>query len=185
MARAEATVSPIISEPEGIYHSKARQNLSSHQLADFRKCPELYHRKQLGLIPDQDRPSYVIGRAAHCLILEGEEKFEATYAVGGPTNPKTGKPFGAQTKKYAEWAAEQGKDVLTNVQHLLFRHVFMRVQGRVGTATRRQVLAWCGPPHRTARGGSVWRYEDGAVRYTVEFDGNDVVKKIGVLVMPK
>ena len=119
MARTEATPSPIISEPEKIYHSKARQNLSSHQLADFRKCAELYHRKQLGLIPDEDRPSYVIGRAAHCLILEGEEKFDATYVVGGPVNPSTHKPYGATSKKYREWADAQDKDVLTDAQNLL------------------------------------------------------------------
>jgi hypothetical protein len=67
----------------------------------------------------------------------------------------------------------------------LFRHVFVRVKGQAGTATRGQVLAWCGPPDRTAGGGSVWQYERGAVRYTVEFDGNDILKKTAAFIMPK
>jgi len=42
----------IIHEAEHEYHGKARHYLSRHQLADFRKCPELLHRKWCGLIPD-------------------------------------------------------------------------------------------------------------------------------------
>jgi RecB family exonuclease len=44
--------------------------LSSHLLADFRRCPLLYYRKRLGLVPDEDRPAYLLGHAAHTLILE-------------------------------------------------------------------------------------------------------------------
>ena len=58
----------VVHEPETEYHGKARQYLSSHQLGDFRSCPELYHRKKSGLVPDVDRPAYLIGRAAHCLM---------------------------------------------------------------------------------------------------------------------
>jgi hypothetical protein len=32
------------------YHEQAAQNLSSHQLANFRKSPLLYQRKRLGLV---------------------------------------------------------------------------------------------------------------------------------------
>lgn len=106
----------LIHEPADVYHAKAREYLSSHQLADFRKCPLLYWKKRQGLVPDDDRLAYVLGRAAHVLILEGIERFEAEYAVGGPINPKTGNPFGANTKAYGEWAAAQGKPVLTDTQ---------------------------------------------------------------------
>jgi len=95
---------------------EAKTHLSSHALADFRKCSLLYWKKKQGLVPDEDRPAYVLGRAAHVLILEGVERFEAEYAVGGPINPKTGNPFGANTKAYAEWADAQGKPVLTDTQ---------------------------------------------------------------------
>ncbi len=103
----------LIRESAVEYHAKAKENLSSHQLGDFRKCPALYRKKKLGLMGDDDRPAYVIGRAVHTLVLEGRDKFEAEYAVGGPINPKTGEMFGPTTKAYAEWAAAQGKAVLT------------------------------------------------------------------------
>ena len=81
-------------------------------MAAFRECPLLYRKWQLGEINDEDRPAYVVGRAAHSLILEGREEFDDQFAVGGPINPKTGAPFGAATKAFAEWAASNGKCVL-------------------------------------------------------------------------
>jgi len=106
----------LIREPAEEYHAKASEYLSSHQLADFRRCPLLYRQKKLGLIPDEDRPAYVVGRALHTLVLEGRDRFEQEYAVGGPVNPRTGQIYGANTKAYAEWAAAQGKAVLTLAQ---------------------------------------------------------------------
>lgn len=106
----------LIREPADVYHAKANEYLSSHQLGDFRKCPLLYHRKKLGHIADEDRPAYTIGRATHTLILEGLDRFEEDFAVGGPVNPKTGQPFGASTKAWAEWAETIGKPVLTDAQ---------------------------------------------------------------------
>jgi len=103
-------------EPADIYHARAREFLTSHQLADFRRCPLLYRKKKLGLIEDEDRPAYLLGRALHTLVLEGREAFEREYAVGGPVNPKTGELFGASPKAFAEWAAAQGKPVLTLAQ---------------------------------------------------------------------
>jgi len=104
----------LIREPADAYQAKAAEHLTSHRLADFRKCPVLYRRKQLGLIKDEDRPAYRLGRAAHVLILEGRDRFEARYAVGGPINQKTGQPYGPRTKAYAEWAASLDKEVLTD-----------------------------------------------------------------------
>lgn len=109
-------IDSVFQEPAEAYHAKANEYLSSHQLADFRKCPLLYNRKRLGLISDEDRPAFLVGRALHTLVLEGREQFEAEYAVGGPINPKTGQPFGATTKAFAEWAAACGKQVLTEAQ---------------------------------------------------------------------
>jgi len=107
----------LVRESESEYREKAKTHLTSHQLADFRKCPLLYWKKKQGLIPDEDRPAYLVGRAAHKLILEGVEAFEASYAVGGPVNPRTGEPYGPRTKAYAEWAAAQDKAVLTGDQY--------------------------------------------------------------------
>ncbi len=106
-------------EPAEVYHAKAKEFLSSHALADFRRCPLLYHKKQSGLIADEDRPAYLVGRAAHALILEGRERYEDEFAVGGPVNPKTGEVYGSRTKAFAQWAAAQGKPVLTDDQAAL------------------------------------------------------------------
>ncbi len=103
-------------EPADEYHAKANRYLSSHQLLDFIKCPWLHRKKSIGLVEDNDSPSYLIGRAAHVRILEGRDVYEACFALGGPINPKTSRPFGSGTKAFAEWAAEQEKSVLSHEQ---------------------------------------------------------------------
>jgi hypothetical protein len=105
--------SALITEPEGVYAAGRKQNLSSHALNDFRKNPRLYHKKQLGLIHEEERAAFVIGRAAHCRTLEGVDEFRRRFAIGGPINPKTGKSFGQDTKAYAEWAATIGKPAIS------------------------------------------------------------------------
>ncbi|RME97748.1 MAG: hypothetical protein D6773_15365 [Alphaproteobacteria bacterium] len=104
----------LICEPAEIYHAKAKDNLSSHALADFRRCPLLFRKKEQGLIAERDSAAFLIGRAAHTLILEGRQRYEAEYAVGGPVNPRTGQPFGSNTKAFAEWAEQRGKPVLSD-----------------------------------------------------------------------
>jgi hypothetical protein len=100
-------------EPEGVYAAKRADCLSSHALAEFRKNPLLYRRKQLGLVHEEERAAFVIGRAAHCRVLEGDEEFHRRFAIGGPVNPKTGKPYGQDTKAFAEWAQAVGKPAIS------------------------------------------------------------------------
>lgn len=121
-------------EPADVYHAKAKDHLSSHALADFRKCPLLYHRKQRGLIPQRDSNAYLIGRAAHTLVLEGRERYEMEFAVGGPINPRTGKPFGSNTKKFAEWAERLGKPVLSDDQAALIEQMAAAVKTHIFAA---------------------------------------------------
>ena len=121
----------LIREPEATYRAMARELLTSHQLADFRRCPALYHKKKLGLIEDEDRPAYLVGRAAHAMILEGEDEFYRRYASGGPVNPRTGKPFGSATQAYKDWSDEQaakGFQCLTAEQHLLIANMALGVR---------------------------------------------------------
>jgi hypothetical protein len=113
----------ITHESAETYRAKAGEYLTSHRLADFRKSPLLYHWKRQGLAKDEDRPAYQIGRAGHVLILEGRERFEQEYEIGGPINPRTGLPFGAGTKAFTEWAEAQGKPVLTAEQAQLVEHM--------------------------------------------------------------
>ncbi len=110
-------------EPAEVYHAQRARFLSSHQLADFRRDPLLFRKKELGLVKEEDRPAYLIGRAAHTLILEGRKAYEGQYAFGGPVNPKTGEPFGSRTKAFQEWAEAQGKPVLPDDQVALIENM--------------------------------------------------------------
>ncbi len=101
-----------IDEPADVYHARAKEHLSSHQLLTFMRCPYLYAKQRAGLVPDVDSPSYFLGRAAHTRILEGLKAYETQYAVGGPINPTTGKPYGSTTKKFLEWQEAQRKPVI-------------------------------------------------------------------------
>jgi hypothetical protein len=103
----------LIRESFADYQARSKDHLTSHQLGDFRRCPALYRKKKLGLVDDEDRPAFLIGRALHTLVLEGRDTFEKEYAVGGPVNPKTNEVFGPTTKAFAEWAEAQGRPVLT------------------------------------------------------------------------
>ena len=121
----------LIREPADVYHAKAGEFLSAHALGEFRRCPALYHKKELGLIPDRDTTAYVVGRAAHTLILEGRQQYEREYVVGGPINPRTGQPFGPQTKAFAEWAEKQGRSVLSDAHAALVEQMAAAVSEHV------------------------------------------------------
>jgi hypothetical protein len=118
----------LIREPEAVYASHRADHLSSHALAEFRKNPLLYRKKQLGLVADEERSAYQIGRAIHCRVLEGAEEFARRYAVGGPINPKTGKCYGADTKAFSEWASAIGKPVVSDEIAALCERMAMAVR---------------------------------------------------------
>ena len=108
------TLSDVFSiEPADFYHSQRSKYLSSHQLINFMKCPLLYHKKLNGQIEDTDSNAYLTGRAAHVQILEGREVYQQEFAMGGPINPTTGKPYGSLTKTFADWRKKQSRPVLT------------------------------------------------------------------------
>lgn len=102
--------------PEDEYHRAAREGdrIGSHQLADFRSSPILFHKKRTGEIERSDSAAFQFGRALHKLVLEGKEAFDGAYVVcAGPVNPKTGEPFGKLTKAYKEWASVQPKEIVS------------------------------------------------------------------------
>ena len=106
----------ILQIPADEYHAetKAGKYLSSHMLGDFRNCPELYRKKLAGEYVEPESQAYLIGRAAHSLILEGRSAFDNEFVVSdGPINPKTGECFGKTTKAYAEWLAAQDRTVIS------------------------------------------------------------------------
>jgi hypothetical protein len=135
-------------EPAEVYHAKGAEYLSSHALAEFRADPLLYRKKRLGLVVDRDRPAFALGRAAHTLILEGRDAFQAQYIVGGPVNPKTGQHYGAGTKAWQEWAERICKPVLTDGEAALVDSMNAAVRSHIFAA---ELLAE-GVAERVARG---------------------------------
>jgi len=107
----------IQNEPFEDYLAQSATHLTSHQLADFRRSPKLYHRKKTGQIVDLDKRVYKIGRALHTLTLEGREMFDSQFCCEGPINPKTGEQYGTSTKAWGEYEAAIGKVCLGDVEY--------------------------------------------------------------------
>ncbi len=109
----------VLAEDEKRYHRRAGEFMSSHQLRDFRRCPAFFVRQRAGLVPREDKPSFLVGRALHCLVIEGRAEYDRRYMTGGPINPKTQRPYGAETKAFSDWAATQEREVLAPDQSAL------------------------------------------------------------------
>lgn len=108
--------------PAEEYHAATKENqyTTSHRLNLFRRCPALYHKHITGEIVDGDTAAFQMGRAVHVLTIEGADKFDAEYLVAdGPTNPKTGKPYGRETKMFKDWAELQTRPVIGSNDHAL------------------------------------------------------------------
>ena len=103
----ETQTPKIITEPAEKYNSLRATHLTSHGLMDYMRCPKTHKLKTSGQLPFKTSKSYEIGTAAHVLILEGREAFDARYFVidhaQEPVNDKTGKPYGPTAKAYTEW----------------------------------------------------------------------------------
>lgn len=152
-------------EPMSAYQAKSKDFLSSHALGDFRRAPVLFRRKELHLAHDVDRPAFMIGRAAHTLILEGSEVFEREYAIGGPINEKTGKAFGTKTKAFEAWAREQGKPVLSDEQFALIQILNLSVHNHEGASR----LLSSGTPEGVARAN----YKDTPAQIRIDWHNPD------------
>ena len=116
----------LLTIPEGEYHaaSKRGEFLSSHNLGLFRHCPLAYRRAMDETEPKPDSPALAIGRAAHCLILEGKDAFDERYLVSaGPINPRTCTPYGKTTKAYLDWAKDQPKEIVAPEDYDLARRM--------------------------------------------------------------
>lgn len=105
-------------ESDEDYHSQSRNGayMSSHLLAEFRRCPYQYWRIIHGLAEPRKSSAFTVGRAVHTMLLEGIEEFQRRFATDAPINQKTGQPYGGNTNKYRDWKAvmeEQGRAVLT------------------------------------------------------------------------
>jgi hypothetical protein len=98
--------------PESVYHGIDRASQS--RLKDW----AVSIADGLAAIGPGPTTAIEKGKAIHTLMLDGPELFEATYAIGGPINPKTNAPYNRGTKKFDEWIEEQGdKPFLTTTEY--------------------------------------------------------------------
>ncbi|MEN0021053.1 MAG: PD-(D/E)XK nuclease-like domain-containing protein [Planctomycetota bacterium] len=107
----------LIEESMEQYHEARSEHLTSHQLADFRACPLLARWKQIGMMAQPDSDAYRFGRAVHVRVLEGIERFDEDFEVGGPINEKTGRPYGTETKAFREYAAQCSREIISVAEH--------------------------------------------------------------------
>ena len=121
-------------EPAEQYHAQRGRYLSSHLLADFRRCPQLYWLKVNDILPEEDRPAFALGRAAHSLILEGRAAFNSEFTIGGPINPRTGQPYGQETKAWKDREACLGKTILTDAQYAQVDRMDVSVRAHAAAA---------------------------------------------------
>lgn len=118
----------IYDEPSEVYHAKRAHYLTSHRLGEFRSNPCLFRKRELNLLPEEHHSAFTVGSATHALILEGRKAYESRFAIGGPINPRTGKPFGSDTQKFEEWAIAQGKPVLSESQAALIETLDLAIR---------------------------------------------------------
>ena len=140
--------------PAEEYHAASRsgQYMSSHLLADFRESPELYRRKTSGEIAEAEGPALALGRAAHCLILEGRAAFDEQYLVADSSvNPKTGEPYGKASKAYADWLASQTKEIVSQKDF----GFIVKLQKSLGTHPIASALLDNGASEATVRASTI------------------------------
>jgi len=115
------------------YFKEYPQYMSASKLKVFADDPMKYVSKYIdGDDPPRDSSAMLLGSATHCYILEGMKAFNARYNVAdGPINPKTDKPYGKATAKYAAWLDEQpeGLDIISTAEHTAIVRMGLSVQG--------------------------------------------------------
>ena len=102
--------------------SENRMVVTPENIGGLLEYPALFHAMQENR---ELRPALseamTTGRALTDFLSMLPEEFLQTYAVvDGPTNPKTGKPYGTDTKVYAEWRASQEKIPVSTEQYNMF-----------------------------------------------------------------
>lgn len=133
-------------------YDKARsQYMGSHMLELFRFSPRQCQWKMQGLIPSSTKSYYEFGKALHCFVLEGASAFHERYIIAeGPVNPKTGSPYGRETKAYDAWFQEITADGRQVVSGLDYTQIQMMAESLQESCSRD--LLHCGHPEVTIRG---------------------------------
>lgn len=120
----------LIDETDREYHEQSGKYLASHLLGVFMDCPRVYKATVDKEHTRPDTEAYALGRAVHCLILEGEAVYNQKYVMDSPVNPKTSKPYGVVSKAYCDWATwarECGLEPINRDQDQLAHRMYKSV----------------------------------------------------------
>lgn len=102
--------------PDTEYHADPAIGSTTAKLA--LKSLRLFRDHQLGMSRVEDKAHFRVGRLLHMQRLE-PDRFADLHLAKGPVNEKTGKPYGRDTKAFADWqAANPDKTVLDPWFHL-------------------------------------------------------------------
>ena len=94
----------ILGESDRDYHNT--DALTASKIKEYAKSPLLYRMRRLGMWPRTSTSAAMrMGTLVHAATLE-PERFATCVRTDAPINPKTGNPYGADTKAALEWAAE-------------------------------------------------------------------------------
>ena len=113
----------LVHESEEEYRAKAQQCLDGEQLGDFSQDAFLFHKRQRGLVPPAVCSGNHLDSAILARMTRGEDAYRAEFAIGGPIDPRTGKPYSQYATEFQKWAAQQCKPVLTVDEAALVDHV--------------------------------------------------------------
>lgn len=90
--------------PADLYHANKRMSQSQLKQWSVSALDGLHNT-----VPNETESTPLMrGSAVHCLLLDGEDEFNATYYTGGPINDKTGETYGRKTKAFQSWINDQG-----------------------------------------------------------------------------
>lgn len=111
-----------MTEAEYFTISDDRKAVTPENLAGLLEYPALYQamKENRDLRPALGEGQST-GRAFNDFVSLTPEEFAAKYVVAeGPVNPKTGKPYGTDTKAYLEWFNAQTRTPVTPAQFNMF-----------------------------------------------------------------
>ena len=83
--------------------------LSNSSLSVLKRSPAEFYARFIADPPtmqSEETDAMRLGSAVHMLALEPERFDEQYWISTGPINASTGKPYGRDTKKFADWLAE-------------------------------------------------------------------------------
>lgn len=102
--------------------SEGRKVVTPENIGGLLEYPALFHAMQddRELRPALSESMTVSRVFTDFLNMSGAEFMSAYVVADGPVNPKTGKPYGMDTKAYAEWRAGLDKEPVSTAQMSMF-----------------------------------------------------------------